>query len=394
MLLYGFILVFLSIPSSDYLELLLDDGELERSEFYRENYTLLDTVNVAKSSSSKNLIFIVMESMETSFINSEKYGDLIKELEEVHDNEFNFSDSETFGGGADIYGSENTISAIISKTTGTPQLFRRTTKKTILNRVQSIWDVLGSNGYYNVFIQGTDGDFEDKRAYLVSHGINVLYDMDALKSYWDLDEKYNHLETDQGVLFGAALTDKKILDLSKNILDTLSQRPNFSLTILTMETHFPHGFYNEACADKPVNESEDAILAATIKCASKDVRNFIEWVKKQDFYDNTEIVVVGDHLFAGKYLVSKEDSSRRWINLFVNSEKIPTNKKRQFTSFDIAPTLLESMGFEINNHRMGFGASLFSNHQTLLEKYGFEKLQKGMREVGKSIEYDVLNGSD
>ena len=43
---------------------------------------------------------------------------------------------------------------------------------------------------------------------------------------------------------------------------------------------------------------------------------------------------------------------------------------------------------------MGFGASLFSNHQTLLEKYGFEKLQKGMREVGKSIEYDVLNGSD
>lgn len=145
MLLYGFTLVFLSIPSSDYLELLLDDGELKRSEFYRENYTLLDTVNVTKSSSSKNLIFIVMESMETSFINSEKYGDLIKELEEVHDNEFNFSDLETFGGGADIYGSENTISAIISKTTGTPQLFRRTTKKTILNRVQSIWDVLGSN---------------------------------------------------------------------------------------------------------------------------------------------------------------------------------------------------------------------------------------------------------
>ena len=93
------------------------------------------------------------------------------------------------------------------------------------------------------------------------------------------------------------------------------------------------------------------------------------------------------------YLVDKNDSTRRWIDLFINPAIRPKKlKKRDFTSFDIAPSILESMGFDVDGHRMGFGVSLFSEEATLLEKYGLNELNDGMLQVKKSTEYKNLNG--
>lgn len=387
-----------SLPVNEYVQFFMEssEGETFHSKMYAENFVLMDTNRVApvnQDEKTRNLIFIIMESMETSFSDSVfQKENLIRELVSLKKDEYNFSENEAFGGGEDTRGSWNTISAIVSKTTGCPLLMAYSADQRPLPRVVSVYDIIRKFGYYNVFLQGTDGDFEGKRPFLMSHGIDELYDMEKLKDYQDLDEKYRHFEYEQMVSFDAGITDRSLLNIAKRILDTLAQKDHFSLSILTMETHFPYGFYNEQCGEGVNHFSNESLFRGTIRCASKDVRAFIEWVKQQPFYENTEIVVVGDHLFMGEYLVQKDYDKRQWIDIFINPQLRPTNlKNRKFTSADIAPSILESMGFEIANHRMGFGVSLFSDQETLLEKRGRKNLYSDLKVFERSVEYKLLS---
>lgn len=331
-----------------------------------------------------------MESMENSFTDTALGGkqlvNLIPELMPSDSNEYHFSHNGLISGGHDSQGTDVTISATIAKTTGCPLLLQMNYGDTLLEKVSSYFDILQKFKYSNIFIQGTDANFSGTKKYLLSHGINTLYDIHSLKKSQDIDNKYRNFRS-----FEAGITDKTILDISKHILDTLSQKEHFSLTIATIETHYPYGFYNKKCEDKPKDFTEEASLIATIQCASKSVRSFITWVKKQPFYPNTEIIILGDHLFGGNYLVDKNVKERRWYNLFINPVKIPANLKKEFTSVDIAPTILESLGFTIENHKMGFGVSLFSNESTLVEKIGIDSLNNKFSAMRNSLEYNWLS---
>lgn len=333
---------------------------------------------------------IIMESIENSFADSAQGGiqqkNLIKELMPADSNEYHFSPNNLVGGGMNTNGALITISTLIAKTTGCPLLLQRNFGDTLFEKIPSVYDFLQKYGYHNIFVQGTDAVFSGTKNFLLSHGINTLYDMHVLKSYQDLNQKYRNFRS-----FEAGITDRTLLEISKHILDTLSKKEHFSLTVATIETHFPYGFYNDNCEDKPMDMSHEASFAATIQCASKDVRKFIEWIKKQPYYPNTEIVVLGDHLFMGDYLVNKLDKSRRWYDLFINPASKPQNLRREFTSFDIAPTILESLGFEVRNHKMGLGISLFAHDSTIVEKIGFDLFNNELDDMRKSVEYNELS---
>ena len=61
---------------------------------------------------------------------------------------------------------------------------------------------------------------------------------------------------------------------------------------------------------------------------------------------------------------------------YINSSVTPKlNKRRDYTTFDDFPTTLASMGVKIEGDRLGLGTNLFSDVETLSEKYGreFEK---------------------
>lgn len=53
---------------------------------------------------------------------------------------------------------------------------------------------------------------------------------------------------------------------------------------------------------------------------------------------------------------------------------------------DLFPTVLSAMGFEIEGDRLGLGTDLFSDRDTLLERRGFQWLE---RELGKASDYYV-----
>lgn len=66
------------------------------------------------------------------------------------------------------------------------------------------------------------------------------------------------------------------------------QEEPFNLTMLTVDTHFEDGYMCEKCP----NDYGDQ-YANVMACSSKQVYEFIEWVKQQPFYDNTTIVLSG-----------------------------------------------------------------------------------------------------
>ena len=74
-----------------------------------------------------------------------------------------------------------------------------------------------------------------------------------------------------------------------------------------------------------------------------------------------------------------EDYTRTIYNLFINSAVTPNEtKNRQFSTLDMFPSTLAAMGVKIDGDRLALGTNLFSDEQTLIEKYGYDEVNKGL----------------
>jgi phosphoglycerol transferase MdoB-like AlkP superfamily enzyme len=111
-------------------------------------------------------------------------------------------------------------------------------------------------------------------------------------------------------------------------------------------------------------------LVDLVKCQDKNVSSFVEWLRKFD--RRTAIILVADHNLYGPLTPQfpKPRTTYELYNAFVNIPK-PKNLTRQFSGFDIMPTIIEAAGGKIKGGRLGFGASLLSKQepQTLYEQH-------------------------
>lgn len=84
------------------------------------------------------------------------------------------------------------------------------------------------------------------------------------------------------------------------------------------------------------------------------------------------------------------DEENRYVyNAFINSPlKTTNNRNRVITTTDMFPTILASMGVEIEGNRLGFGTNLYSNEKTISERMGLSNFNT---ELSKhSLEYYKL----
>ena len=57
---------------------------------------------------------------------------------------------------------------------------------------------------------------------------------------------------------------------------------------------------------------------------------------------------------------------------------------REFATFDMFPTTLAALGVKIEGDKLGIGVNLFSDAETLTEKYGYDDLEA---ELQKKSDY-------
>ena len=87
-----------------------------------------------------------------------------------------------------------------------------------------------------------------------------------------------------------------------------------------------------------------------------------------------------------------EDYVQTVYNVVINSVVTAKNEKnRVFTTLDMFPTTLASLGVEIEGERLGLGTNLFSERLTLSEELGYEYFNNGLQK--KSKFFDKLSES-
>ena len=339
------------------------------SMIYEEVYKDPNTVDISFPEKKRNLIYIFLESMETSYLSKEQGGmlnyNVIPELYTLAQENINFSHNEDVGGFSMVTGATWTIGAMVGHTAGIPlktppgiDANGYGSNGVFLPGVTSLTNILHENGYYQALMVGSDASFGGRREYFTSHGADRIYDLYTAREDGLIPEDYY-------VWWG--FDDLYLFPYAQQALTELSQQEQpFAFTMLTVDTHHIGGYVCEYCqSDYP--ERYENVMA----CSSKQVDAFVQWLQKQPFYENTTVIIAGDHLSMDKgYFsrVSPEPYDRHVYNCFLNSAVTTENtKNRWFSAFDMFPSTLAAMGCTIEGDRLGFGTNLFSTTPTLLE---------------------------
>lgn len=362
--------------------------------FYENYYVDPNTVEITDNDhNAKNLICIYLESMETTYASKLDGGEqekinYIPKLTELAKDNLSFSDGDALGGFRSINGTGWTMGALMGTTSGVPfslAVFGENSQNrqgkdgTFVNGLTTIGDVLNAKGYKQEFLCGSDAAFGGRKTYFTVHGNYEIFDY-----FTAIEEGY--IAEDYKVWWG--YEDEILYKIAKDeILELASGDEPFNFTMLTVDTHRPSGYRCNICKSKhPYNS------ANVIDCADTQLYAFIEWCQEQDFYEDTTIVIMGDHPRMDKNLVSTVDMYDRTIyNCIINSVIEPEGdtKNRMFTSLDMFPTVLAAMGFEIEGERLGLGTNVYSTTPTLCEEMGEGKVGYDMleAEVMKYSEY-------
>ena len=97
---------------------------ITRSRLYEEEYVDPDSVEITFPEQKRNLVYILLESMETTYLSEELGGgsdvNLIPELYELARENLNFSHNDGVGGFHATNGASWTIGALVAHTAGIP----------------------------------------------------------------------------------------------------------------------------------------------------------------------------------------------------------------------------------------------------------------------------------
>jgi phosphoglycerol transferase len=323
----------------------------------------------------RNLIYIFVESTEVTFTDYDNggamYFNAIPELTQLaHDHEDFSGDSPFINGAMVLPGGSWTIAGMFSQTSGLPLNINvprnaMDQEETFFPEILTLGRILEEQGYYQGLLVGSDAVFGGRELFYTNHGNFTIWDY-----YYAHDNgliPYGHR-----VWWG--FEDWRLFDIGREKLLEMAEGDDpFHLTMLTVDTHFPHGWVCEYCPDYSYNQMTNVFL-----CGSRQVYDFVNWIKEQDFFENTTIVISGDHLTMDRYFAAHVpyDYQRRTFVSIINAPITvddPT-RVREFSTLDMFPTTLAALGVEIYGNRLGLGTNLFSSVPTLLETYGFEFL--------------------
>ena len=139
--------------------------------------------------------------------------------------------------------------------------------------------------------------------------------------------------------------------------------------------------------------AQDSQYGNVLSCSSAKINELLEWIKAQPFYENTTIVLSGDHLTMDPDFMKELDEEyvRTVYNCIINAPVKPVKEKnRQFATFDMMPTTLAALGVQIEGDRLALGTNLFSDKLTLTEEYGFEMLDKELQKKSEFYNKEFL----
>ena len=358
------------------------------SKFIEDEYVDPTDVEVVFPEQKRNLIYIFLESMETTYSDVDDGGafdeNVIPELTEIAQTNEDFSGADPkLNGGYSLAGTTWTMGAMFAQTSGLPLNISISandmdTQDSFFPGVTTLGDILSDAGYTQTLLIGSEAQFGGRKLYFQEHG---NYEMED----YSYAIENGLIPSDYKVWCG--YEDQKLFEFAKEKLLQLSQGDEpFNLTMLTVDTHFEDGYVCEQCPTE-----YDTQYSNVMACSSRQVGEFLKWIQQQDFYENTTIVISGDHPTMDSDYCAEIDQEgnydRRVFTAYINAAAYAQDQQeRTYSTFDNFPTTLAALGVQIDGDRLGLGTNLFSGTKTLLEEFGNSKVNAELKKKSEFIE--------
>lgn len=360
----------------------------KESKFIEDEYVDPTDVEVVFPEQKRNLIYIFLESMETTYSDVDDGGafdeNVIPELTEIAQTNEDFSGADPkLNGGYSLAGTTWTMGAMFAQTSGLPLNISISandmdTQDSFFPGVTTLGDILSDAGYTQTLLIGSEAQFGGRKLYFQEHG---NYEMED----YSYAIENGLIPSDYKVWWG--YEDQKLFEFAKEKLLQLSQGDEpFNLTMLTVDTHFEDGYVCEQCPTE-----YDTQYSNVMACSSRQVGEFLKWIQQQDFYENTTIVISGDHPTMDSDYCAEIDQEgnydRRVFTAYINAAAYAQDQQeRTYSTFDNFPTTLAALGVQIDGDRLGLGTNLFSGTKTLLEEFGNSKVNAELKKKSEFIE--------
>ncbi|MBQ6217564.1 MAG: LTA synthase family protein [Erysipelotrichaceae bacterium] len=341
------------------------DTYTRSSTLYEDEYVDPAVLEYTFPEKKRNLIYIILESVETSDYSKEHGGALeyecIPELYELAQENITFNDNRGYEVAP---GASWTVASMIAQSSGIPLNIPIgendfVTSNKYLPGAFSLGEILKKGGYHNELLIGSEAAFSGRNFYYEMHGDYTIHDFD----YFVENDLFDY---DTRVWWG--IIDRYLFEYAKQDLLKLSEEgAPFNLTMLTVDTHHQNGWVCEDCKEEFPDQ-----LANVYACSSRRVYEFVDWCQKQDFYDNTTILIVGDHcsMSADFSAVIGSFERKGYYTLIHPVDGLSYSENRILSTFDFYPTTVSSLGIGFEGNKLGLGVNLFSDEETLCEKYG------------------------
>ena len=367
------------------------------SNIIDDNYVDPREANLQFPEQKRNLIHIFLESMENSYMDQENGGfmeeNLIPELTEIAREGYSFSHLDhQFGGPRSAVGTTWSVASMVNMSTGLPMKIPEKfdaydTRGSFLPGACALGDLLKEQGYEQTLMFGADSDFGGLTDYFGSHGDFKIMDYKYARDHGMIPEDYF-------VWWG--FEDDKLFEFAKQELTRMSETGKpFHFVMETADTHRPEGYVSQNTPCPYPNQ-----YANVLAYSSSEVSKFIRWIQAQPFYDNTTIVITGDHLSMEsiffEYYDFTKDFRRSQYTVILNPDPAAARSdhdilfNRDYANFDFFPTSLSSMGVTYDGHRLGIGTDLFSGEKTLFEEYGFRKVNRELEKKSDLYNEQIL----
>ena len=338
------------------------------SNFYEENYISPKDLTFTFPEKKKNLIFIYLESTEAEVAYCAKENtNLIPELADLAKNNLSFSHSDGIGGQIQVPGTGHSIASICCTHLGLPLSFDfagqfyRGNSEYFFNGAYGLGNILHGAGYNCLFTLGSGTIYGGLGNLLRGHEFEVK----------DLEYYRNIGKVPKDYFVWWGIEDAKVVEFAKEELTSLASlgKP-FAFSVFFEDTHTPGGYFDAECENKYPKQIHNVFVNM-----SKRIGKFVDWIKAQPFYEDTIIVILGDHLYMGGDLYDTPPNSRHAYNAFINTGKSGEHSKnRKFCTFDYFPTILDCLDIKYESDGLGIGRSLLTGKPTLIEQLGEEKL--------------------
>lgn len=300
----------------------------------REKYVYYSDVKATKG---KNIVVIYCESLENGYFDRDMFPDLTPNLDRMKQ-----TDLTTYTNYQNDFGAGWTIGALYATQTSFPCLFGHNGND-IFNRIEdteivSYAKVMKKAGYNNLFLSSANLDFSGtgKMMHMLGYELKRFnqYDVKMSKTSWGVQ--------DADMFAQAKIEYSKMVE---------SGRP-FNLTLLTVDTHFPKGLPDKRLQNKIHIDMDKKPLEYCVASLDYLIFDFYEYMKSQPGFDNTVVVILGDHPVMGSAdqtpVVNLLNTKKRNIALFCNSPAKRFSSTDELGYYDIANLVLDAAGIKRN----------------------------------------------